>query len=446
MSIRTLNKTLLAAMLATGICMPAHAGEAELLQKIEKLAAELEAIKAELAATRNKADKAQSEAKAASETAAQVSRAQVAAANPDNVVEQVAALRQTVQQTRLSSYGEIAYTRPKNASDQAQTDVARVVLGATHRFNEKTKMVAELEVEHAVTSKDDNGEVAVEQAYVEHELQPGLQAKAGLFLMPVGFMNTSHEPTAYFGVHRNFVETAIIPTTWREAGVGLSGQLDNGLSWDAGLTTGFNLNKWDATKTEGRESPLASIHQEGQQAKSRDLSVHGALNYRGIPGVLVGGSVFTGKLGHGTADFPGNDARLTLWEIHGRYNPGKLDVSALFARGSISNTAVLNQTLAGQPAPVPSAFDGWYVQAAYQLWKQGDYTVLPFLRYERFNTAKSYDGLVAGFGVGPLATETVTTLGLSFKITDGVVLKADYQKFNQDNSRDRYNLGVGYSF
>ena len=139
MNFRTLNKTLLAAMLAAGICMPAHAGEAELLQRIDKLAAELEAIKAELAATRAKAEKAQTEAKAASDTAAQVSRAQVAAANPDNVVEQVAALRQTVQQTRLSSYGEVAYTRPKNASDQAQTDVARVVLGATHRFNEKPK-------------------------------------------------------------------------------------------------------------------------------------------------------------------------------------------------------------------------------------------------------------------------------------------------------------------
>ena len=87
-------------------------------------------------------------------------------------------------------------------------------------------------------------------------------------------MNTNHEPTAYYGVERNFVETAIIPSTWREAGLGLSSTLDNGLTWDVGLTTGFDLAKWDAASNEGRESPLGSIHQEGQLAKSRDLSVH----------------------------------------------------------------------------------------------------------------------------------------------------------------------------
>ena len=117
-----------------------------------------------------------------------------------------------------------------------------------------------------------------------------MRAKGGLFLIPAGLLNTNHEPTAYYGVERNFVETAIIPSTWREAGVGLSSTYDNGLSWDLGLTTGFDLTKWDAKFADEprTKTPLASIHQEGQLAKSRDLSYHAAVNWRGVPGLLVG--------------------------------------------------------------------------------------------------------------------------------------------------------------
>ena len=79
-----------------------------------------------------------------------------------------------------------------------------------------------------VASADDPGEVEVEQAYVEHQLGPVWALRAGLFLMPVGLLNENHEPTAYYGVERNFVETAIIPTTWREGGVQMVGSFDNG--------------------------------------------------------------------------------------------------------------------------------------------------------------------------------------------------------------------------
>ncbi|MCH8619580.1 hypothetical protein [Undibacterium sp. TS12] len=443
-------KAVCATLVAGAFAAPVHAGEAELLQRIDKLAAELEAIKAELAATRKKTEVVEQKQEA------MISSAKASPASPVAPIAPLASaaatdssqtsLNRAMQQTVISSYGEINYTRPKNAGEQAQTDVGRAVIGITHRFNEKTKMVAEFEWEHAIASKGDDGEAAVEQLYVEHEIKPGLAAKAGLFLIPAGFLNTSHEPTAYYGVHRNFVETAIIPSTWREAGLGLSGSHDNGLSWDIGLTTGFNLTKWDATSGDGRESPLGAIHQEGQFAKSRDLSLHAAANYRGVPGLLVGGSVFSGKVGHETTDFAANDARLTLWDLHARYNPGKLDLTALYARGTISNTDALNLTFVGQPTPVPSAFAGWYVQGAYQLWKNEDYSLTPFLRYEQFNTAKSYSAVPQGLGVAASPDEKVTTIGASFKIGEGVVLKADYQKFKQDSSRDRYNLGAGYSF
>jgi hypothetical protein len=439
-----MKKTILASLIISALAVtPLHAlaDEAALIKRIDELAAELNQVKAELAANKKNnqqktehIEKQLDEVRAASSTPA----ASTTSTNTPGIALDA--------QTVLTGYGEVNYNRPTKDKSQAQADVRRAVIGIQHRFDEKTKLVTEFEWEHAVTSASDQGESEVEQLYVEHEFNHGLRGKAGLFLIPAGLLNTNHEPTAYHGVERNFVETAIIPSTWREAGLGLSSTLDNGLSWDVGLTTGFDLTKWDAASTEGRASPLGSIHQEGQLAKAHDLSAYGALNWRGMPGLLLGGSLFTGKASHASANFAAPDTRVTLWDLHGRYTPGKWDISTVYARGTISHTEALNQTLVGNPTPVPSAFSGWYGQIAYEAWKSADYTVTPFIRYEQFNTAQRYATLPAGLNVDSAPTEKVATIGASFKIGEGVVLKADYQKFKVESARDRINLGVGYSF
>lgn len=437
-----MKKNLLAQMLTVALVIApaAHASEAELLQRIDKMAAELEQIKAELAATRQKADTVEKKQDAYAATPAP------AAAGPVTFPAAELAAGPAPARTVLGGYGEINYNRPTRNASQAQTDVRRAVIGIQHRFDERTKLVSEFEWEHAIASAGDRGESAVEQLYVEREFNNGLRAKAGLFLIPAGLLNENHEPTAYYGVERNFVETAIIPSTWREAGLGVSRTHDNGLSWEVGVTTGFDLTKWDAASGDGRESALGSIHQEGQLAKSRNLSTYGALNWRGMPGLLLGGSVFTGKAGHATTGFAAPDSRVTLWDLHARYTPGRWDLSGVYARGTISNTEALNLTFAGNPTPVPSSFRGWYTQAAYQLWKSGDYTLSPFVRYERFNTAATYASTPEGLGVATGPDERVATLGANLRIGEGVVLKADYQKFKEDRSRDRVDLGVGFSF
>jgi hypothetical protein len=402
--------------------------EADLARKVEQLAAELVKVQAQLAELqRQRTVEPQAPATAS------------AAATPNGASSTAPREPATV----LSSYGEINYNRPTKASENAQADVRRFVIGIQHRFDEKTKVVGEVEVEHAVSSSGDPGEVAIEQAYVEHQLRPSLAVRAGLFLMPVGLLNEQHEPTAFYGVERNFVETAIIPTTWREGGVQLVGTFDNGLTVQGGVTTGFDLTKWDATSGEGRESPLGSIHQELALAKARDLALFGAVNWRGIPGLLIGGSVFTGGATHAQA---AASARVTLWDVHARWTPGRWDLAALYSRGSISNTAALNASLVGNPTLIPKSFDGMYVQAAYKLWSHGDYALSPFVRVEQFNTARSFADLGAGLTPANAPTERVVTLGANMQVAQGVVLKADYQRFRENRDADRVNLGVGWSF
>ena len=345
--------------------------------------------------------------------------------------------------TELSSYGELNYNRPTHRSEDTQADLRRFVLGFQHRFDAKTRLVAEIEVEHAVASADDEGEVAIEQAYAERQLGPRLAMRAGLFLMPMGLLNENHEPTAFYGVERNFVETAIIPTTWREGGVQFVGDLGEGLTLQGGVSTSFDLSKWDATSEEGRESPLGSVHQEMALAKARDLALFGALNWRGVPGLQLGASLFTGGASQGQGAAHG---RVTLWDLHARWTPGAWDLSALYSRGSISNTAALNAPLVGGATLIPKSFDGGYLQAAYKLWSHEDYALSPFVRIERFNTAKAYADLGAGLTPQSAPNERVFTVGANFQLTPGVVVKADVQRFRENKDANRFDLGLGWSF
>lgn len=417
--IATLRRTAFCLVIAA-FAVPAladPASERALIERVDRLARELEAVKAELAAIKT------------AETAAAVSAPATASTQPDTV---------------LTSYGELDLTVPTRQSSGTQFDIPRFVLGFQHRFNARTKLVTELEVEHAVTSADDAGEVAIEQAYVEREVNDQFSLRGGLMLMPIGFLNETHEPTTYYGVERNFVETAIIPSTLREAGVQGVFTFGDGYTLQTGIVTGPDLTKWDAASTEGAESPLASVHQEGQLAKARDPSFFGALNWRGLPGLQLGASAIGGNATHGTDGFP--SASYLLWDVHARYSPGAWKLSALYSQGSFTHTAALNAQLIGNPTLFPKRFDGALVEAGYRIWQQGDLRLEPFARWEQINTGRRYADLGPGLTPDRRPTERVTTIGGSLFISEGVVLKADYQFFQQADNANRLNLGLGWSF
>ena len=344
-------------------------------------------------------------------------------------------------------YGELNYSRPSDEPSQTTFDLSRFVIGMGYRFDDRTRLVSEVEIEHAVSSESDPGEVEVEQAYIERELNADWRAQLGLFLIPSGLINENHEPTRYYGVFRNFVETEIIPTTWREGGVGLQLETANGWRWNAGLTTGFDLSKWDPTSTEGLESPLGSIHQELALARAADLSAFVAANYTGVSGLRVGGSIFSGDAAQGQPGFSGN--QVTLWEGHVRWQNPAWALTALYASGHISATAAVNQNYSDQyaaPTLVPEDFYGWYLEAAWRGLVGRTWPLVPFLRYERFNTASSYARLPSGITPEASPAQTAVTGGVQYEFAPGVILKANYVDFTNGSAGDRFDLGLGYEF
>ena len=467
-----MRKTLIAAAVmavaAPGVALAAGpvTTAQQLEHKIDDMASELQALKAELRAMKAEnaalASQQQTQAQKQADQGAQVQQLQSSQQSLQLAAEKPSPL----QNLSVFGYGELAYSRPTKDTSDTRADLARAVFGFGYRFNETTRFASEFEVEHAIASSSDPGEFEVEQFYVDHSINDKLGFTAGLFLMPVGLLNQNHEPTAYHGVYRNFVETLIIPSTWREGGLALHGNTDIGLEWNAGLTTGFDLSKWNFTtetplynsallmQTNG-VAPLQATHQELALANAHNLSQYVSLNYRGVPGLQLGGSVFTGNAVPAAG---ASSQRVTLWEGHGRWTPGKWDLSALYAQGSISNTALVNAQFPGTANPMPASFYGGYVQAAYNIWQSGDQRAVPFARAERYNMGAKYEGIAPGFSAQPIQPVTadgqvfakpydnVLTLGLSYFLNPNVVFKGDYQWFSTNTNFNRLNLGMGLTF
>ncbi len=376
---------------------------------------------------------------------------------------------------RLWGYGEIYYTRPTRDPGKAQADLARAVFGIGYAFDSRTEFNSEYEVEHAIASSTDSGEFEVEQFYVDRRLSDAATLRAGLYLMPFGLLNEHHEPTNFYGVQRNFVETLIIPSTWREGGFNVHGDIAQGFSWNAGVTTGFDLSKWNYTPefplyataldiVRSGAAPLQATHQELQLANAHDLSQYVALGYYGVPGLNLGAAISSGKAVKApaapNAPLLGSQ-RVTLWEAHARWTPAKFDLSALYAHGSISNLGNANAANPGSPNPIPSEFYGYFAQAAYGLWEHGDYRLAPFVRWERYNMGSRYAGTAgpvvptglvplsaspSDYGYWPRNQDRVWTLGANFYTTPHVVFKVDYQWFDLNSDLSRFDLGLGLNF
>ncbi|HEY2685037.1 MAG TPA: hypothetical protein VGI93_16075 [Steroidobacteraceae bacterium] len=465
------------AALALGAALPLASSAADVdPQLVQRLEQRLDDMQQELVSMKSQIRelKAQNEALAAAQQQQAIEGSQPAAAPNAEAAPLAAAANSSGMGGGISpnlslwGYGEIYYTHPTHVPADTEFDLARAVFGIGYRFDDRTVFNSEFEVEHAVASASDKGEFEVEQFYIDHQLAPWASVKAGLFLMPFGLLNEHHEPINYYGVQRNFVETLIIPSTWREGGFGFHGNTELGLNWDVGVTTGLDLNGWDvnpedplyrtALDLEDNDvAPMQATHQELQLANAHHLSQYVALNYSGIPGLLAGAAVFTGDAAVPTVPAGLPSERVTLWEGHARWTPGAAELSAVYARGRISNTATFNLDNTGASNPLPAEFLGYYLQGAYTVWNNGTYRLSPFVRWEHYDMGASYEGIPMGFTTVPagLASDgrpwpqprdRVWTFGANFYVTPHVVLKADYQSFDVNKDFTRFDFGLGLAF
>jgi len=357
----------------------------------------------------------------------------------------------------IGGYAEGGYTAvvhdKRKSGDKNHADFTRAVLYAGYKFTDRILFNTEIEFEHATTeltaTNDEGGSVSVEFATLDFLIQDEVNARAGLVLLPMGFLNEVHEPPFYYGTHRPDVERVVLPSTWREVGAGLFGRIADQVEYKLYGVTSMNADGFEP-------SGIRDGRQQGSEALAEDLAVVGRLDWEPIPELLIGGSAFHGDTGQDqTIDgvsLP--NAALTLWETHAEVTTHGLRVRGLYAMshladaGSLTGDLLTTGDLVAGEAVAENTLGG-YGEIGYEVlqWIAPDsgWTVEPFVRAEYIDT--QYD-MPSGFDADKANQFQVYTVGMSVKPIPNVVLKLDYRNrvARRGQLGDEVNLGIGVVF
>ncbi len=341
------------------------------------------------------------------------------------------AVRTWADRTTVGGYGELHYNNldaDDSSRDLKQIDFHRFVLYVGHEFSDRVRLFSEWELEHALAKDTDDGsssgEVELEQAFLEFDIDDHHLARAGLFLVPVGLLNETHEPPTFYGVERNGVENVILPTTWWEGGFGFNGRYANGLSWDFAVHSGL------AMPTGGSNAfRVRSGRQKVSNAAADDLAYTLRGRYTGVAGLQLAATV---QLQTDASQMSGDGLdEGVLLSLHGTFERGPFGLRALYARWDFDGDAV--------KAAGADEQRGWFIEPSYRFKvRRGELGL--YTRYEDVEGARAQDQFEQW------------ELGFNYWPVDNVVFKFDYRNREHDlaAAQDRdfsgFDLGMGYQF
>ncbi len=331
--------------------------------------------------------------------------------------------------TTVGGYGELHYNNLEKGDGTEVTDsvdLHRFVLYFGHEFNDRMRFFSEFELEHSIAGEGQVGEVEVEQAWLEFDVNESHRIRAGVDIVPVGIINMTHEPNTFFGVERNNVEKNIIPATWWEAGIGMNGEIYPGWNYDVVLHSGLSIKTGKYKIRDGRKKV--------GKAPADAPAMTGRLRYTGIPGLEVGVTAqYQSDVTQNGGTTGGGSASLIEAHVDYRHSSG-LGLRALAAQWDIDDEI---DNVSGSDQQ-----HGYYIEPSYRFRLTG---LLPgelgvFARYSFWDNeaGNSIDTEFKQFDAG-----------LNYWPTENVVFKFDYQEQQHDagsNEQDGFNLGLGYQF
>ena len=366
--------------------------------------------------------------------------------------------------TYVGGYGNFFYQLNTNEK-KSEINLERVVLFLGHRFNDKFSFNSELEIEDAkVSGGEEGGEVAIEQAYIKFNLNRNSYLTAGLFLPRIGIMNEDHLPNTFNGNERTLVETYVIPSTWRELGIGFYSSLDAvPIDFSLAIINGLNSSNFEhgTLIREGRY--------EGRKASGNNLALTGSIQYSRNNFSFQFSAYGGGSVGNPTKESDSLNldsgpfgTPIMLVEADAKYKKDAIVIKALVSAVSIPDAAKINAAFENN---TPEKAYGFYLEASFDFLfnkqKETNNSLLGFVRFEDMNLNAS----IPENGIDdPVLDQQHIVVGLSYLPIPNIAIKADVRfsktgdrnpalivnpdpnasTFNNNNSF--INLGVGFSF
>ncbi|PCH75215.1 MAG: hypothetical protein COB98_09280 [Flavobacteriaceae bacterium] len=335
----------------------------------------------------------------------------------------------------IGGYGQIDYNEP-DGSAVGKLDIHRLIMLIGYKFNDKVSFMTEIEYEHVV-------ELYVEQAFLKYRVNDNFNVQAGLMLVPMGIINEYHEPTTFYGVERPNVDKYIVPTTWREIGIGVTGKIDAAsLKYQAYIFNGFKSFADGKGFLRGKDG-LRKGRQKGIESQVSSPNFSAKLDYYGLPGLRLG---LSGYFGDTQTDDTFNEASVVGVSMIGfdaRYKYNDLELRGQYIASKLSGTKEYN-ALANKD--LGAEMKGYYAEIAYGFDLKGIERLTPFVRYEAYNTQAATEG----FEANKAYDRTDLVFGINYRIAKGAAFKVDYQisdnAVSGSESVKIFNAGLGIWF
>ena len=352
----------------------------------------------------------------------------------------------------FGGYGQIDYNQPldKDFYQNGKMDVHRLILFAGYKFNDRTKFITEIEFEHV-------SEVYIEQAYLDYQLFDNMSVKGGLLLIPMGIINEYHEPPSFNGVERPNVDKVIVPTTWREIGLGVDGRINAAsLRYQLYLVNGFN--GYDGDGVFKGSNGLRSGRQKGAESYISSPNISAKIDYSGISGLKLGLSGYFGKSQstlYNGLDKNDEGAKsiadssvigINMIGLDYRYSFSGFHLRGQLVYGKFSNVDEYNTFTSSD---LGESMLGYYAEISYDIFQKIasiNNELTPFFRFEQYNTHHS---VISGMIQNNSYNVTELIFGFAFKMDRGAAFKVDYQMYRnaeESNFNSILNMGVGVWF
>src|SRR5437879_4786955 len=268
--------------------------------------------------------------------------------------------------------------QPSTGNGSSSFDQQRFVPFFYSDITDRLKVAAELEIEHGIRSKSNDGssiEVSLEFATIDYLIHEKLNFRAGIILLPVGKFNLLHDSPLNDLSDRPLVATAIIPSTLSETGAGFYGTIYptrlSKLDYELYATQGFNGYHGTTpqiTEANGLRDARQRVStvDDGLDNNNGKAAV-GRVAFSPILGVEIGGSGY-----FGTYD-PASKRPLGIWAADWTFQRGPFELIGeaawVYVRDNHRN---LDGTFAfdANGRPLPRRMDGYYVQGNYHFLPQ----------------------------------------------------------------------------
>ncbi len=347
----------------------------------------------------------------------------------------------------IGGYGELHYNAimPESGQTTNEVDLHRLILYVARQFNDDLRFFSEIEVEHAIAGDGQVGEVAIEQAFIDYRLSQNvpilgeLTLRTGIVLVPMGIVNQWHEPPIFHGVERPSVDRVILPSTWREGGIGLVGKPHDQVNFELYVMSGLDPLSFS------RGSGIRGGRQKGGEARTDGLAFTGRLQYEPDTQSVLGVSAYFNQAGKNSDAL---DASVPVLGISAdvRTKFEGIQARAVFAMFTIGDNDDLNALRDMDGNSIVSVADrliGGYAELAYDVLYTLDteLQLLPFGRFEYYDTDPEDD----------TRTTMDIVLGLSYLPIPQVVFKQDLtiRRRGGDVDGDNetiLNLGMGFLY